>query len=110
MDFSRYCKHCGSVVELDYGSTEYTCDNCKRTGPIKDLVAGWTKEARMAQLEAMHTLMANCNDEFIYERWIYLMPDGATEEDFFDIALNEEFYNECFDLFIKLVAKDGMRW
>lgn len=110
MDFNYYCKDCGSVVELEYGQTEYVCNNCKQSGHIKNLVAGWTKDARMAQLKAMHTLIANCNHEGIYERWIYLMPDGATDDDFLDIALDEKMYTECWELFLKLVAKDGMRW
>ena len=32
-------------------------------------------------------------------------PDGATEADFKDIALDDESYNECFDVFVKLIKK-----
>lgn len=110
MDTNRYCKNCGSVVQTEYGKTEYVCEVCKQTAHLKDLLAGWTKDARMSQLKAMHDMMCEANDESLYMRWINLMPDGATKEDFFDIALDDEMYNECFDLFIKLVAKDGMRW
>lgn len=110
MDTNKYCKHCGSVVETEYGKTEYTCPNCKQNSHLKDLVRGWTKDARMSQLKAMHDLMCEANDENLYMRWINLVPDGANAEDFFDIALDDDLYNECFDLFIKLVAKDGMHW
>ena len=58
----------------------------------------------------MHQLMCEANDEDIYMTWIYVMPDGATEEDFMDIAMDDEQYNECFDLFVKLIVKKGNRW
>ena len=33
-----------------------------------------------------------------------------SEEYFIDIALDDEQYNECFDLFVKLIAKKGNRY
>lgn len=110
MDTNRYCKNCGSVVEIEYGKMEGICKGCNQTVSRKDLLAGWTKDARMSQLKAMHDMMCEANDELLYMSWIHIMPDGATKEDFFDIALDDELYNECFDLFVKLVVKDGMRW
>lgn len=106
----EFCPHCGSEVETEYGEVRYTCSSCKQKLHLSDLVSHWTLNARIKQLRAMNTLMCNCNHEGIYERWIYLMPDGATEEDLFNIALSEKDYNECFDLFLKLVAENGMRW
>ena len=108
--FKKYCKDCGCIVEVEYGQTEYTCTVCKRTGKINDLVPQWTLDARMEQLKAMHTIMMNANDENLYMRWIYLMPDCPSKEDFFDIALDKEQYNECFDLFLKLAKHEDMRW
>lgn len=110
MDFKHYCPQCGSEVKTEYGEVKFTCDSCRTRFHLQDLVPSWTLEARMNQLRAMNTLMRNCNHEGIYEHWIYLMPDEATEDDFFDMALRKENYNECFDLFLKLVAKNGMRW
>ena len=57
----------------------------------------------------MHELMCQANDENIYMTWIYLMPDEPSEEDFEYIASDDEAYNECFDLFVKLIAKKGNR-
>lgn len=71
----------------------------------------YTKEARIAQLKAMHELMINANDENIYMIWIMTgVPDEPMEEDFEYIAENDKAYNECFDLFVRLIAKEGNRW
>jgi hypothetical protein len=70
----------------------------------------YVKETRIAQLKAMHELMTEANDENIYMSWIYLMPDCPSEEDFKFIALNDKSYNECFDKFVKLIAKGGNRY
>ena len=105
-----YCKHCGSEVKTEYGKTEFMCPNCGVVSKRNELVNAWTLDARMTQLKAMHTIMCECNEESIYFSWILLMPDAPTVDDFRDIALDEEQYNECFDLFLKLAAKEGMRW
>jgi hypothetical protein len=75
-----------------------------------ETISDWKLDARMDQLRAMHILMQNANDEDIYMSWIYTMPDGATEADFKDIALDDESYNECFDAFVRLIKKEGNRW
>lgn len=106
----RYCKQCGTAIKMVYGQALYECPKCNKSVQLKDLMPTWTFEARRDQLEAMHNLMTNANDENIYMSWICLMPDGAEKEDFEFIALRDDLYNECFDLFIKLVAKNGMRW
>ena len=106
----RFCKHCGSEIEVEYGVNDYVCPNCNSASKRNELVTEWTLDARMSQLKAMHDLMRECNDEGIYFTWILLMPDAPTEDDFRDIALDESQYNECFDLFLKLAAREGMRW
>ena len=110
MDFNHYCKECGDPIEFEYGKTTAYCPTCKKEIERKDTIAGYTRDARVAQLKAMHQLMCEANDEGIYMSWIYTMPDCATEEDFIDIASDDDQYNECFDLFIKLIAKKGNRW
>lgn len=70
----------------------------------------FAKESRITQLKAMHKLMCNANDEDIYMSWILLMPDEPTEQDFVDIAEDDEDYNDCFDLFVRLIAKKGNRY
>ena len=74
-------------------------------------VSKYTKEARVAQLKAMHELMCDANDEGIYMAWITTgVPDCPTEEDFEWIAEDNQAYDECFDLFVKLIARKGNRW
>lgn len=70
----------------------------------------FTIEMRVAQLKAMHELMINANDEGIYMTWITgWIPDCPTEEDFIDCAENDEWYNETFDLFVKLIKDEDCR-
>ena len=73
-------------------------------------MSNFTKSARITQLNFMHRLMVEANDENIYMAWILLMPDEPTDEDIEDIAEDDEAYNECFDLFVKLIAKKGNRY
>ena len=58
----------------------------------------------------MHALMCEANDESIYMSWIYTMPDCPSEDDFLYIAMDDKNYNECFDKFVRLIAKDGNRY
>lgn len=110
MNFERYCKICGSQVEFKYDPNKTYCDNCKKELTRKDTIAGYTLTARVEQLKAMHELMRNANDEEIYMVWIYRVPDEPSDDDFVSIALNDEEYNGCFDLFVKLIAKKGNRY
>ena len=113
MDFNRYCKHCGRIteaLEMTSDGQKYKCECRHELLNYDEVIPGFTKEARINQLKAMHQLMLEANDENIYMTWIYLMPDCPREEDFEDIAISDEQYNECFDLFVKLIAKKGNRY
>ncbi len=113
MDFNKYCKHCGrKVIEIEPTNNmrTYTCICTNALLQRNDVIAGFTKDARIKQLKAMHELMMEANDENIYMAWIYLMPDCPSEEDFESIAINDTQYNECFDKFVRLIAKDGNRY
>ena len=113
MDSNRYCKHCGSITK-EMGMTndglKYKCECSDELLNYDEVIPGFTREARINQLKAMHNLMCEANDENIYMVWIYLMPDCPSEEDFADIAISDEQYNECFDLFVELIAKKGNRY
>ena len=104
------CRECANPVEINRDTNMVYCANCKKELTPKETISSWNLGTRILQLEAMHTLMQNANDEGIYMSWIYTMPDGATEEDFKDIALDDEMYNECFDVFVRLIKKEGNRW
>ena len=63
----------------------------------------FVKEMRIKQLRLMHELMVQANDENIYWTWSGLgVPDCPTED--------KENYNECFDVFVKLIADKGNRY
>jgi predicted RNA-binding Zn-ribbon protein involved in translation (DUF1610 family) len=105
-----YCKKCGSELNFEYGVTQTYCPGCKTSVQRVNTIADHTRNSRIRQLMAMHDLMCEANDEGIYMTWIYLMPDEPSEEDFEYIAIDDEQYNECFDLFVKLIAKNGNRY
>jgi hypothetical protein len=110
MNTNHYCKNCGSQVEFECGQELANCNLCNKTISRKEAIRGFTRDARINQLKAMHELMTEANDEGIYMSWIYLVPDCPSEEDFESIAIDDKLYNECFDKFVKLIAKDGNRW
>lgn len=107
---NRYCKKCGVLLNFEYGITQTYCKGCDTAVQRVDTISDHTRDARIRQLKAMHNLMCEANDEGIYMTWIYLMPDCPAEEDFESIAIDDEQYNECFDLFVKLIAKKGNRY
>ena len=113
MDFNYYCKHCGRKAEeiIDKPMPRiFKCECTDKDLSHKEVIPGFVRDARIHQLKAMHDLMCEANDEGIYMTWIYLMPDCPSEEDFEYIAIDDEQYNECFDLFVKLIAKNGNRY
>ena len=75
-------------------------------------VSNRKRETRIRQLKAMHELMCCTNDEEIYySSWIVTgVPDCPLESDFESIAEDDDMYNDCVDLFVKLIARKGYRW
>ena len=106
----RLCRDCGNKINFEYGKETIYCTGCEKEITYNDTIAPWTFEARMTQLKAMHELMCNANDEGIYMEWIYLMPDEPSEDEFQYIAMDDEQYNDCFDLFVELIRGKGNRW
>lgn len=68
-----------------------------------------TIKFRADQIQAMHEVIRQCNDENIYMAWILTVPDEPSREDFEDIAEDPEEYNHVIDLFIKYVSLPGYR-
>ena len=67
-----------------------------------------TKLDRIKMLESMHYLISSLNDEnAYYNAWIYVMPDGATDDDFADIAEDNKLYDEVCALFTRLIKRYG---
>lgn len=105
------CRTCGrEVTKINYETGYAYCPYCDAEVVISETIEDYKFKVRVEQLKAMHELMRNANDEEIYMTWIYTMPDEPSEEDFTDIALDDEMYNECFDAFIDLIKYEGNRW
>lgn len=114
MDCNMYCCNCGRIArEMNDEVSKRRYWTCECTdGLLFDdkVIRGFTRASRIRQLKAMHDLMCEANDEEIYFAWIVTMPDEPSEEDFIDIAMNDELYNECFNEFVRLIAKKGNRY
>lgn len=108
------CKCCGEVVtEITKKGDKvrtFICSCQRKPMAYKDVVDCDVLEHRVEQLRAMHELMCQANDEDIYFCWIELMPDEPDEGDFVTVALDDEMYDECFDLFVRLIARKGNRY
>lgn len=58
-------------------------------------------------LKTMHKIIMSVDDERAYQKWAYVVPDGATDEDFEHIAENEELYNSTAVLFTTIIKAYG---
>lgn len=69
-------------------------------------------ESDVTELKLMHGVMQSMDNEDAYFTWIISgVPDGATEEDYIDIASNPDEFEECrqlFDRLFKRYASDGL--
>lgn len=69
-------------------------------------------ENDVAELKLMHHIMMSMNNEDAYYSWIMTgVPDGATEEDYIDIASDPEELTTCkqvFDNVFSDYASDGL--
>lgn len=71
----------------------------------EDLTMKNIKE-RFEALKSMNTIIQSMNDENAYSNWIWLIPDGADDDELRDIAKNDdEIFNEACELFAKLIRK-----
>ena len=54
----------------------------------------------------MHEIICDLNDETYYlDMWIQLVPDGACEEDFEDIAETEDLFDEVVAMFFEIMKQ-----
>ena len=57
-------------------------------------------------LRSMNTIIKNMNDESAYDAWIYIIPDGADDDELQEIAEeDEESFEDACKLFAELVKK-----
>lgn len=73
------------------------------------MIRPFVKNTRIEQLKCMHEMMIHSNNEGIYEAWIEYMPDEPKQNDFEFIAENEEFFEEIFKVFLKLISVKSYR-
>lgn len=100
---NKYCINCGRFC-----TTEEVCPICGKKLTMDNTMPEWKLEHNMRKLKAMHELMCLANDENIYMAWATEgMPDCPSEQDFFEVALEEEECEEMFELFKELIQKKG---
>ena len=56
-------------------------------------------------VRSMNNIMVHINDEEAYMKWIQVVPDGATQEDFEAIADDEELFDGVVYLFKDLMER-----
>lgn len=56
-------------------------------------------------VRSMNNIMVHMNDEDAYMKWIQVVPDGATQDDFEAIADNEELFDGTVYLFKDLMER-----
>lgn len=69
------------------------------------------KDERTDFVRSMNDIMVHMNDENAYMKWIQVVPDGATQDDFEAIADDEELFDETVYLFkdiMKQYMKNGI--
>ena len=63
-------------------------------------------QERFEVLKGMNTIIKSMNDESAYSAWIYIIPDGADDDELQEIAEeDEESFEDACKLFAKLVNK-----
>ena len=67
---------------------------------------------RLRKIKAMHEIVLSMNHEgAYYDRWILVVPDQPTEEDFEELAEDEEYFGDavrCFKGIIEDYLEDGL--
>ena len=56
-------------------------------------------------VRSMNNIMVHMNDENAYMKWITVVPDGATQDDFEAIADDEELFDSVVYLFKDLMER-----
>lgn len=100
----------GEVAEVltgDYEGTTLKITIYEDVTPTSEM----TNNERITQLRIMHKFMTNSNDEELYMQWVAGgVPDCPSDDDFENIAGDDELYSGCCNLFTDLVQKDGWQY
>ena len=65
------------------------------------------EKQRYELIKAMHLIVSSLNDGDAYMDWIDTVPDGATDDDFVDIAESNELYDDVCAAFMRIVKGYG---
>ena len=66
------------------------------------------KELRIINLKLMHDRVCHMSHEGAYMWWIEdAVPDDPSEDDFIDIAEDDEMYEDCVETFLEILKKYG---
>ena len=63
------------------------------------------KDDRTDFVRSMDNIITHLNDEDAYMKWIQVVPDGATQEDFEAIADDEDLFDSTVYLFKDLMDR-----
>ena len=64
-------------------------------------------EERIEMIKSMDYIICNVNDEGAYMKWINVVPDAPTVDDYESIAEDDELYSEVLNLFCNLIKRYG---
>ena len=61
-------------------------------------------QERFEALKSMNTIIKSMNDESAYSAWIWIIPDGADDDELQEIAEeDDETFKDACDLFAELI-------
>ena len=63
------------------------------------------KDDRTDFVRSMDNIITHLNDEDAYMKWVQVVPDGATQEDFETIADDEDLFDSTVYLFKDLMGR-----
>lgn len=101
----------GVMHHAQYGrSKEEALEPLKReVGEV--ILATPRTEEKALLLKSMHEIISHLNNEDAYDQWIYTVPDGASDEDFHEIAEDSTLFQDSCQLFVCLMndyLEDGI--
>lgn len=63
-------------------------------------------QERFEALKSMNTIIRLMNDENAYSSWIWIVPDGADDNDLMDIAKNhDDIFDDACKKFVTIMEK-----
>ena len=83
--------------------------NKRYTLDTKSVFFAPDKDSRIKLLKAMDEIVVDINDENAYASWIVTVPDQASDDDFEDIAEDQEFCDDVCRKFALIMNRFVVR-